>query len=304
MKKIAFILNGKNKKKEKIIKELNTVFKGDYQLAFPASEYPGHATTLAAKAADEGYSYIISIGGDGSLNEVVNGIMQAKNKDNQLNVKVGVLPYGTGNDFIKTIKSPETFEGLKTLIDTDSSKPIDLGLVNFIDHSGKESSRYFINITDIGIGGEAVQKLGKYTKALGSDINYFLAIFDTFLSYRNQPLRAVAEEFTFEGKVKNFVVANGKYYGSGLGVAPDAEVDDGKFAIVILAEATLFEFMKFSVLFRKCERLTHPQIIYYSTKEVKIDSLSTPQLIDMDGEFIGSSPLTLKVIPKTLSFIC
>lgn len=303
MKKIAFIIHGKVRNKELLIKGTKATFFGNYEIAFFSSEYSGHAIELSKKAAEQGFNYIICIGGDGSLNEVVNGVMQAKNKNIELDIKIGVLPYGTGNDFIKTIKSPATFSGLKKLIDDNTSKEIDLGIVQFKDHAGTDSSRYFINITDIGIGGVVVQNLCKYTNAFGANIKYMMAIVNTLFSYRNQPIKAIADEFTFEGKVKNFVVANGKYFGSGIGIAPDAEVDDGKFSIVILEEVSLIDFLKFSNTFKKCKKINHPQIIYKTAKEITVESLSIPQPIDMDGEFIGYSPMKIKILLAGLSFL-
>lgn len=304
MKKIAFIVHGKTRNIQQVISDLKSTFSGNNEITFLKSEHSGHAIELAENATEDGFNYIICIGGDGSLNEVVNGVMQAKNKNKELIVKVGILPFGTGNDFIKTIKSSATFTGLKKQIDEDSFKEIDLGIVQFKNHTGQDSSRYFINITDIGIGGVVVQKLCNYTKALGANFTYLMAITSTLLSYRNQPIKAIADEFTFEGKVKNFVVANGKFFGSGIGIAPDAELDNGKFSIVILNEVTLFDFLRFSTTFKKCRKIDHPQIIYKTAKEIEIDSLSIPQPIDMDGEFIGYSPLKIKIIPRTLSFLC
>ena len=303
MKKIAFIIHGKVRNKQLIITEIESTFFDNYKIAFFSSEYSGHAIELSNRAAEQGFNYIICIGGDGSLNEVVNGVMHAKSLNKELDIKIGVLPYGTGNDFIKTIKSPATFSGLKKLIDDNTSKEIDLGFVQFKDNAGEDSSRYFINITDIGIGGVVVQNLCKYTNAFGANIKYMMAIVNTLLTYRNQPIKAIADEFTFEGKVKNFVIANGKYFGSGIGIAPDAEVDDGKFSIVILEEVSLIDFLKFSNTFKKCKKINHPQIIYKTAKEITVESLSIPQPIDMDGEFIGYSPMKIKILPAALTFL-
>ncbi|HWY98885.1 MAG TPA: hypothetical protein VNY36_07370, partial [Bacteroidia bacterium] len=194
--------------------------------------------------------------------------------------------------------------GIKKLIDGNLSKEIDLGLVQFKNKTGLNSSRYFINIADVGIGGIVVQNIGNYSKALGANITYLAAIFNTLLSYRNQPVKAMANGFAFEGKIKNFVVANGKYFGSGIGIAPDAEIDNGKFAIVILGEVSLFEFLKLSITFKKCRKVIHPQIIYKTAEEITIDSMSSPQPIDMDGEFIGYTPMNIKIQPRTLAFLC
>ncbi|HSY77791.1 MAG TPA: diacylglycerol kinase family protein [Bacteroidia bacterium] len=304
MKKIAFIIHGKIRRKQNIISELESTFQGNYKLSFLISEYSGHAIDLSFKAAQEGFNYIICLGGDGSLNEVVNGVMQAKEQNKELIIKVGVLPYGTGNDFIKTTKSPQSFSGMKKLIDENLSKEIDLGLVQFKNKAGLHDSRYFINIADVGIGGIVVQNIGSYSKALGANITYLAAIFNTLLSYRNQPVKAIANGFTFEGKIKNFVVANGKYFGSGIGIAPDAEIDNGKFAIVILGEVSLIQFLKLSFTFKKCRKIIHPQIIYKTAEEITIDSMSSPQPIDMDGEFIGYTPMSIRIQPGTLTFLC
>jgi len=304
MKKIAFIIHGEIRKKQKVISELESTFQGNYKLSFFISEYSGHAIDLSFKAAQEGFNYIICLGGDGSLNEVVNGVMQAKNLNKEIMVKVGVLPFGTGNDFIKTTKSPHSFSGIKKLIDEDLSKEIDLGHVQFKNKTGSDSSRYFINITDIGLGAVVVQKIGNYSRVLGGNLAYFAAIFNTLLTYRNKPLQVMADEFMYEGKMKNFIISNGKYFGSGLGIAPDAEIDDGKFAIVILADVTLFDFLKLSNTAKKCKKVTHPQVIYKTAREITIGSASTPQPIDMDGEFIGYTPMNIKIHPRTLNFLC
>jgi diacylglycerol kinase (ATP) len=129
-------------------------------------------------------------------------------------------------------------------------------------------------------------------------------VIKTLLSYRNQLVNAKTEEFVYEGKVKNFVIANGKYFGSGMGIAPDAEINDGKFAIVILADVTLFHFLKFSATLKKCKKVIHPQVMYKTAEEITIDSMSSPQPIDMDGEFIGYTPMSIKIQPQIITFLC
>lgn len=304
MKKIAFIIHGKIRKKQDVIAKLESTFQGNYKISFFISEYAGHAIGLSFKVAEEGFNYIISMGGDGTLNEVVNGVMRAREQNKNISIKIGVLPFGTGNDFIKTSKSPRSFLGIKKLIDENVSKEIDVGLVQFKNKSGTDSSRYFINITDIGLGAVVIQKIGNYSKILGGNLAYFAVIFNTLLTYRNQLLQVVADEFIYEGKVKNFVIANGKYFGSGIGIAPDAEIDNGKFAIVILADVTLFDFLKLSATAKKCRKVIHPQVIYKTAKEITIGSATTPQPIDMDGEFIGYTPMNIKIQPQSITFLC
>lgn len=303
MKQIAFIIHGKIRKRHGVIRQIESTFHGNYKLSFLVSEYKGHSIELACKAAEEA-DYIICLGGDGTINEVANGVMQAKERNKGISIKVGVLPFGTGNDFIKTSKGPDSLTGIKKLIDKNVSKEIDLGLVQFQNKSGETSSRYFINITDIGLGGVVVQRIGKYSKILSPGLAYLVVIVKTLLTYRNQPIKVAADEFTYEGKVKNFVIANGKYFGSGMGIAPDAEIDSGKFEVVILEEGNLLDFLKLSSAFKKCKKVNHPQVSYKSAKEITIVSASAPQPIDLDGEFIGYTPMNVKIQPKTITFLC
>ncbi len=304
MKKIAFILHGRIKNRQKLMNEVYSVFKDNYEIAFFTTEHEGHSIQLSAKAAEKGFNYVICVGGDGSLNEVANGIMQAQNHHASVDVRVGVLPYGTGNDFVKTVKSPPNCIGLKKLIDENLCKEIDLGFVQFINPQGVESSRYFINITDIGMGGVVAEKISKSSKFLGPAITYQIGIISTLISYRNQPIKAIADEFTFEGKVMNLIIANGKYFGSGMGVAPDAEVDDAKFSIVIVAEISLLDYIQNLGEIKKCKQITHPKVMYKHAKNISVDSLSAPQPIDMDGEFIGYTPMKVSVVTKALKFLC
>lgn len=303
-KKIAFILHGKISNRQQLMNEVYSVFNDDNEVSFFTTEHQGHSTELAAKAAGHGFRYIICVGGDGSLNEVANGIMQAKSAQPNLDIRLGIIPHGTGNDFVRTTHSPSDCLGLKKLIDVDSYKEIDLGFVQFKNPQGIDSSRYFINITDIGMGGVAAEKLNRFSKALGPAITYQAAILSTLISYRLQPIKAVADSFSFEGKVMNLIIANGKYFGSGMGVAPDAEVNDAKFSIVIVGEISLFDYFRHIGTIKQCKKIEHPQVSYKTASEITIDSLAAPQAIDMDGEFIGYSPMHLKVVPKAIRFIC
>ena len=303
MKKIAFILHGKIKNRQKLMNEVYSVFNDSYDISFLTTEHAGHSIELSAKAAEEGFNYIISVGGDGSLNEVANGIMQAKSRNTSLDVKIGVLPHGTGNDFVKTVKSPHNCTGLKRLLDEDSYKEIDLGFVEFTNPQGLASNRYFINITDIGMGGVIAEKLSRSSKMLGPTLTYQMSIISTLATYSNQPVKAVADDFTYEGKVMNFIVANGKYFGSGMGVAPDAEIDDAKFTVVIVAEISLLDYLQHLGEIKECKQIDHPQVLYKHAKYVAVDSLAAPQPIDMDGEFIGYSPMKITLVPKALKFL-
>lgn len=139
---------------------------------------------------------------------------------------------------------------------------------------------------------------------MGATLTYQRAILTTLLTYKNQPVRAKADGFTYEGSIMNFIVANGKYFGSGLGIAPDAVADDGEFSVVILGEISLTDYIKNLGSVQKCRKISHPGLHYKSAKEVFIDSPAGPLAIDMDGEFIGYSPMKVSITPAAVRFLC
>lgn len=306
MRHIAFIFHGKIKNREPLIADLETTFGASAILKTYVTERTGHSAELATLAVKEGCTHLICVGGDGSLNEVANGLMKAKiscSEEVWKSIRLGVLPLGTGNDFVKTVHAPTDVAGLKQVIENDTYETIDLGFVEYQSKEGEKQSRYFINITDVGMGGVVAEKLSYYSKWMGAALTYQRAILSTLLSYKHQPLKAVADSFTYEGSVMNFIVANGKYFGSGLGIAPDANPSDGKFSVVILGEISLLDYIKNLGEVKKCRKIIHPDLQYKSAKEVLVESSAAPLPIDMDGEFIGYSPMKVSVVPSAIRFL-
>ena len=298
MSKITFILHGKNKSNPKIVSGIKKAFGVGYEVVFHYTEFQKHAIDLAKQAALENPTYIIAVGGDGTLNEVANGVMLSGNTE----VKLGLLPYGTGNDFAKTIGVSNSIDELKRLIETNSIKEIDLGLVHFKNLDSKDESRYFINITDVGMGGFIAQKLANSSKWLGAFLTFQKAIVSTFLTYNHRSLKSKADSFVYEGKILSYIIANGKYFGAGLGIAPDAKPDDSFFEIVLGAEISLWDYLLNLGKVQKCLKIEHPQMSYHQAKEVIIES-DEDLPIDMDGEFIGYSPIKVSVVPRALKFL-
>ena len=166
------------------------------------------------------------------------------------------------------------------------------------------SHRFFINITDVGMGGEAVLKLQKKIPFAGPDLNYFWAITSTLATYEKVQIKATGDNYYWEGKAINFIVANGKYFGNGLGVAPDASVTDGKFEIVVIGDITLLDYFKNLGTVKKCQKVVHPEVHYHQLDKVTIESMETRKIsIDMDGEYIGYAPMTLINLSQKINFI-
>lgn len=314
--KIAFLINGTAKGLDKLKANINTTFK-EYEPKLFISEMASHIIELAKTAVSRGYDTLIICGGDGTLNEGINGIIESFKTglgtshdsydwEKIANIKVGIFPYGSGNDFSKTVLITKELSYLKNLITQQRTKMIDVGWVSFFKSEQEPSNRFFMNITDVGMGGETVLKLQQSKiPALGPDINYFWAITTTLATYEKVQIRASGDDFLWEGKAINFVVANGKYFGNGLGIAPDASVTDGKFEIVIIGDVSLLDYFKNLGKVKKSEKLLHPEVHYFQLDKVTIESMETRKIsIDMDGEFIGYAPMTLINLQQKINFIC
>jgi len=254
---------------------------------------------LAESATNDSFTHIIACGGDGTLNEVLNGILKTK----QSNLKLGLIPNGSGNDFIKTACSPHSLAGLKESILKNSFNKIDVGFAEFISKDGRDTSRYFINIADVGIGGVIAQELAESKKLFGSTITYQYFIIKNMLMYKLQPLKVVGDDFVYEGKIMNFCAANAKFFGSGLGVAPDADINDGILNAVAIGEVDLVDYLKNFPNLKNSKPLSHPSVKYYTSKTLYFDSDSPEMPIDMDGEFVGYLPMKITIKPQAIDFI-
>jgi len=298
---ISFIIHGKIKRKETLRKKILEVLPSGFEISFLETQRARHATELTLQALTSGADYAIAVGGDGLLNEVINGYMQCPEAVRR-KTAVGIFPAGTGNDFCKTIGIKADFRQLAKLLESASVKPIDVCHMRFLDVNLKPAERYFNNIADIGIGGYASQRVNSSSKILGATLSYVKAIVLTFLSYRHRRVRITAENFRWEGKVLLAVMANGKFFGSGLCIAPQAEPDDGKMQLVLLANVTLFDYLKHQGEVRRGEIILHPEVQYLQSSWCSVEPLEECT-IDMDGEFAGYGPLEARVLEKSVRFL-
>jgi diacylglycerol kinase (ATP) len=307
MKKIAFILHGKIKKQDKIVAALKLLFADAADLIFSVTQHTGHASGLAFEAIKAGATHVICVGGDGSLNEVINGVMLARQVDGNGReadeVKVGLLPYGTGNDFARTMGIVNDIGLLKKWIETGTNRFIDIGYTEYEGEKGIKANRYFVNITDVGIGGAISQRLAGSSKILGPAITYQKAILTALLTYNNQPVNVQADSFNYSGNIMSLIVANGIFFGGGMGIAPHALPDDKLFSVVIIGQISMFEYLKNLGNIKKSKKVEHPEVKYLTASEIMIESTVAPLPVDMDGEFIGYTPIRLQIVPAAINFI-
>lgn len=302
MKKIHFVINGRFKHTERTIKEIEDAFGDEFLVWVSVTNGNGHAIELSRNAVLSGTDYLIAAGGDGTMSEVVNGIMRVPKSERE-NLIVGLLPVGSGNDFARTMKLSKKLSDLYELLKNNSTTPIDIGKLEYKKINGEDAVRYFTNITDIGLGAEVAKRVNEGKKIYGPNFDFFKATVLGFLNYKRKQLKIESENFNWCGRLLILCLANGKFFGSGLGIAPHAKVNDGKFAITIAAEVSLLDYLKNLARIRKCLPVDHPQIIYKEVESCSIEPIGTECLVEADGEMIGKIPLKASILHKEIKFL-
>jgi beta-lactamase class A len=292
-----------NRKHEKYAETADwKLFKKTFpQAVFHFTDYAGHAILLAEKAAIQGHSILLAVGGDGTINEVVNGMMRVPD-DVRKTLSLAIFPIGTGNDFVKSTGLIHSMENLIQAILLRKSTPIDLGSVSS-QQNGKLQIRYFINIADAGIGGLVAKKFFGLVRWLPAHLAYHVSILRAFLGFKHAIVHIKGDHFEYSGKLLSLCAANGQWFGSGLGIAPHADIKDGNLAFVILGDVSLFDYLKYLPKVKKKEFITHRSLFYYKGKYCDIDVLKGENLMELDGEYLGPSPAKLKIHPKAISLI-
>ena len=305
MGKLGFILHGKIRGKKKLLKELDHVFAKKHDLRIYETARARHATDLAAEAIAGGCDYLIAVGGDGTLSEVVNGFLSIGGRS-KTNAVLGVLPWGTGNDFVRSIGMGKSVEQLDKLIDNQSVKLIDAGQISILRKGTDPVHRYFDNIADLGIGADVVVRVNGVhlrKKILGGTLIFFLTALKVFFIYRHKQVKISWPGFSWEGPLLSLVVANGRFFGSGLGIAPDAVLDDGKFQVIIFGNLSVIDYLKKYGKLRKSERIELPEVHYMESDQVSVFTSLKDVSIEADGEISGQAPVTFRCLPAALPFL-
>jgi YegS/Rv2252/BmrU family lipid kinase len=262
----------------------------------------GDAIGLTRKALLEGAEQIVCVGGDGSLNEVVNGFM-GEDGAIRTGAVLSYIPRGTGCDFIKTVPIPKDLDKAMDLIAESHARPIDLGRLRYRDHRGQSALRYFHNITSFGLGGEVDERVNRTTKAFGGFISFIWATLISILIYDKKRIRLKMDNGPEQAVSSwNVMVANGQYQGGGMWVAPDAHVDDGLFHVTVIGDLSLPEVFWHLPKLYNGKLLEVGKVSAFEAKKVEADS-DQRVLLDVDGEQLGALPVVIEIVPGALPLI-
>ena len=292
--------NGRTEKLWPEIKRALSEATGNFEFAFTTGQYT--APGITKKAIKTGFDRIISVGGDGTLNEVVNGFFEHDLPLNP-NAALGVISMGTGADFIKTMGIPKPYDDAVKIIKKANTKSLDAGKIKFIAHDGKETVRYFINIADAGIGGETVDRVNRTTKAFGGFLSFLWGTVMTLATYKNKNITITLDTGRpYTAEINMLTIANCQFFGGGMHIAPKAVPDDGMFDVVTIGKAGFIDFLRNSSRIYKGTHINDPMIGYTHAKHVELTSPDRV-LLDVDGEQPGMLPATFDILPRSIKLI-
>lgn len=274
--------------------------------AFPFDEAttagPGDATRLTREALATGAERIVAIGGDGTVNEVVNGFFDDQGKPLAPEASFALLPFGTGGDFRRTFHLPTEIADAAAVIAKNRRKKIDVGRLTYVATNGASGQRMFANIASFGVSGVVDRLVNESGKKFGR-LSFLVASARATWSYKNQRV-----QMTFDGvdrvesTINTVAIANGRYFGGGMKVAPDAEPDDGVFDVVALGDFGFGDVLKSGRRLYKGTHVTMDKVTSRRAKVVEAEPIDPSAIVelDVDGETPGRLPAKFEILPAAL----
>ncbi len=257
-----------------------------FDFDFHLTSGPGNATELAKSAVEQGYSHLVCVGGDGTLNEIVQAIAHT-------DIVLVPVSAGTGSDFVKTT-SLRDIPSIVGAMRNGSSSPVDLGKI-----TREGETRYFLNILEVGFGAQVMQRVNS-RKKVHDGRSFTSAVLASVPSYHPYEVKISHEEGSQSLKIAEMIVANGKYFGGGMLAAPDAVIDDGLFDVHIVNGAGKIQLL---MKLRKLRDGSH-------VKDIMVTSLKTSGIriegdapVEIDGENFGTLPIEVSVEKNALRLI-
>ncbi|HEY3181701.1 MAG TPA: diacylglycerol kinase family protein [Gaiellaceae bacterium] len=256
------------------------------------SERPGHLIELAREAVARGAELVVAVGGDGTLNETVNGIAEST-------VPLATLPLGTGMDFVRTYGIPTKFEDAVRVALEGDTRTIDAARVAYRTWSGEGATRWFANVGSVGMSGAVAQRANSMSKRLGGRVTFFYALTRVFLEWENTEMTVTLDDGERRGRMHDVILANGQWHGGAMWLAPDAQPDDGLFDVVFIGDVNKRDFLTTAPKLYKGKHVGHPKVEILRSATVAVDAPERLP-IEVDGEQVGTTPARFEIVPGAL----
>lgn len=280
---------------------------GPFNCAF--TERAGGARLIAEREARAGRRLLIACGGDGTISEVANGILDSEAEA----VELGILPSGTGGDFRRTLRIPQRASDAARAIRLGRTRAIDVGRVTYINHEGREESRFFLGVASCGMSAHVIERVKREKEgwrsalpsysALSGRLSFAAATLQTTLEAENIAIKAQLDSKEERRlRVVNFCVANARFFGGGMKIAPEAKINDGRFDIIVIGDLSALDILTNGYRLYTGSHLNLKQVHQGRAKRVRLRAADVDKLIaiEVDGELPGHLPATFEILPEAL----
>jgi YegS/Rv2252/BmrU family lipid kinase len=262
------------------------------------TQRPGHASELARAGLQDGPRLVVAVGGDGTVNEVVNGFFDG-DRAIAPEAELAIVPIGTGRDGARTYRIPGRPERALAIVASGATRTIDLGRATYVAHGGGEESRLFLNIASCGLSGAVAERANRTSKRLGGTPSFLWATVATFAHWKNIGFKVTTDDEQRELVANNTIVANGRYFGGGMHIAPDALPDDGLLDAIVFGDVGRLDLALNMHRLYRGTILRHPKASHRLARAVSVET-ARPLPIEIDGEQPGVTPVRFEVVPAAL----
>jgi YegS/Rv2252/BmrU family lipid kinase len=247
---------------------------------------------LAEQAARAGASLLVAVGGDGTVNEVVNGLMRVDGAE------LAIIPRGTGVDFVRTFAIPTGLDEALAVAASGEPKTIDVGRATYRSWAGAVEDSYFVNVASAGMSGAIAKRVNESERGLAK-ASYFMATLSVFARWRNTEVRVSVDDEVRGGSMHDVIVANCRFLGAGMKICPDAEPDDGLFDTLLIGDVTKADLVRTLPKIYRGTHLPHPKAELLQGAVVSVEA-DVPLPVQLDGEQPGTTPVRFEVVPGAL----
>ena len=279
---------------------------GPFEVAF--TRRGGEAVEIAEREARAGRRLVIACGGDGTVNEVANGILRAES-----GAELGLLPSGTGGDFRRTLDIPRRTADAAKALREGETRVMDAGRVTYVNEGGEAGSRFFVNVASFGMGGDVIRRVKSReglpagaARLLGGRLSFAAAALRAAVTFEKPLVRVSLDGGAGSHlTVANFCVANARYFGGGMKIAPNAKVDDGRFDVVAVGDVSALTVLTNSYRLYLGTHLGMQEVRHALSRRVRAESADGSIVkLEVDGELVGSLPAEFELLPRALRVRC
>lgn len=266
---------------------------------------PGDATRLAREALRGGAERVVAIGGDGTINEVANGFFDEQGNAIATGACLAIVPFGTGGDFRRTLQLPTELDEAAQVIAENHQRRVDVGRIDFTAEDGTRAVRMFVNIASFGVSGLIDRLVNKSSKRFGK-LTFMAATARATWSYKNQRVQMVFDgRDRVETTINTVAIANGRYFGGAMKVAPNAEVDDGAFDVIAMGDMGFGDLLTSGRKIYDGSHLSMDKVTARRAKVIEAEPIDPNDKVelDVDGENPGRLPARFELLPAALSIV-